>query len=478
MKKIILLLVALTLCFALVACGGDDASCTSHVDADNNGKCDNCDATVEPSGDDGGETGGEVTGDDLVLVTGTKTQFAIVCTDSVSDKSESYVNDFVKKLNRYYLEDQGLKTNYDAPGFDDVIEIIFGSANNRGDAFKKDEHYLGYKGFSIEVIGNKLFVLGGGDKGYQDAIKYLEDTLFNLDGYGDDTIDELIVPAGTKYESIPTNYDITEFTISGNDARGYVLTYTAGSKIAKSVATTLQDHIYKKAGIWLPYVALSEVTADQKVVYVEFTKDDAERRTDNGFTLFVKDGDLHIECEFENKFEDMMYAFIDSKLSSSKAKISADYTLTRDVRNIYYNDYGAVGDGLTDDFFAIKECHDYANLWGHTVNAGANGQTDASKYTYYIGAANGTNSITVKTDTYWNCCSFIWDDRDIPDPGQGKGYEAPIFKIVSEKKSYSISGSKLPVNSLPSGSTTIGDWKPAEKVMVSIYDNTKRHYIR
>ena len=36
-KKIILLILALTLCFALVACGGD-ATCTEHVDADANGK--------------------------------------------------------------------------------------------------------------------------------------------------------------------------------------------------------------------------------------------------------------------------------------------------------------------------------------------------------------------------------------------------------------------------------------------------------
>ncbi len=468
MKKIILLIIALTLCFALVACGEDDATCTSHVDADNNGKCDNCDATVEPSGDDGGET---VTGEDLVLVTGTKTQFAVVCANSLSDKSGGYVNDFIKKLNRYYLEDQGLKTNYDAHGFDDAVEIIFGSPSNRGDQFKKDEHYLGYKGFAVELIGNKLFVLGGGDKGYQEAIKYLEDTLFDLEGYGNNTIDELIVPAGTKYESIPTNYDITEFTIAGEGAKNYVLTYTADTKIAKTAATILQEHIYKEAGVWIPYVELSKITDEQNVIYVEFTKGDASRRTDNGFTLYVKDGDLHIECEFENKFEEMIYDFIDAKLSSSKVKISADYTRTEDIRNIYYEDFGAVGDGETDDFFAIKACHEYANMWGHTVN----GKKTA---TYYIGTANGKESIPVKTDTYWNLCSFIWDDRDVDDPGVNTNYQAPIFKILPESPNYSISGNKLPVTSLPSGSTTIGDWKPSEKVLVSIYDNTKRHYIR
>ena len=459
-------MLALTLCFAFVACG-DDTTCTEHVDADANGKCDKCDATVEP--DEGGDGGAN--GTDLVLVTDSKTQFSVVIADSVPDKAESYISNFVKDLNRYYLDDQSLKENYDAPGFDDTVEIVFGAVKNRGDAFKKDEHYLGYKGFSIELIGNKLFVLGGGDKGYQNAIEYLEDTLFNLEGYGEDVIDELVIPAGTKYESIPTDYEISSFTIDGNDVREFVITYTTGSRVAKNAATILQQTVYKDAGVWLPYVAINNLTDDQNVIYVEFTKEDKERTTENGFALYVKDGDLHIECEFENKFEETMNSFIDSGLSSSKVKLSSSYTFEKDVRNIYYEDFGAVGDGKTDDFFALKKCHEYANEWGHTVN-GTEGRT------YYIGVENGTQSIPVKTDTYWNLCRFIWDDRDVPDPKDGRAYLASIFKILPDKSSYTLEGDKLPVTSLPTGSNTIGDWKPGERVMVYIYDNTKRHYIR
>ncbi len=469
MKRIFILLLALILLLSLAACGAD-ATCTSHVDADNNGKCDNCDATVEPSGDDNG--GGEtVTGDDLALVTGSKTQFAIVCANSLSDKATGYVIDFMNTLNRYYLDDSNLKQNYDAPGFDDAIEIIFGAPQNRGDQFKKDEHYLGYKGFAVELIGNKLFVLGGGDKGYQEAIKYLEDTLFNLDGYGEDTIDELVVSAGTKYESIPTDYTIEKLTIDGKSASEFVLAYDTSEKDAKKVAEILQNTIYKDAGIWLPYVALSKVTEEQNVIYVENTKGDKDRSTADGFTVYVKGGDLYIECEFENKFEETAYAFIDSKLSSSKISFSNTFTYTKDVRNIYYKDFGAIGDGTTDDFYALKECHDYANKYGHTVNADKNA-------TYYIGAENGTDSIIVKTDTYLNCCSFIWDDEVLPDPSESRAYLSPIYRISPDGNSYNLSGKDLPITSLASGSTTMGDWAPGEKVFILIYDNTVRHYIR
>ena len=467
MKKIFLLILTLTLCLALFACGGGGDTCTEHTDADANGKCDNCGATVTPEGGDG-EQGGA--GEDLVLVTGSKTGFAVVAADALTDRAEGYVNDFIKNLNKYYLDGKDLKLNYDVPGFDDAVEIIFGAATNRGEQFKKDEHYLGYKGFSIEVIGNKLFVLGGGDEGYKNAIKYLEETLFDLEGYAD-VIDELVIPAGTKHESIPTNYDITEFTIANDDVKDFVIAYTGDAKIAKNASAILQDTVYKKAGVWLSAVALSDLADGQKAIYVEFTKGDKERTTDNGFTVYVKDGDLHIECEFENKFEEMMNSLIDSKISSGKVKITSSFTYTKDVRNIYYDDFGAVGDGATDDFKAIKKCHDEANKYGHTVN-GTEGKT------YYIGTANGTDSITVKTDTYWNLCSFIFDDRDVDDPSVNKNYLAQIFRIVPSKESTTLTSSKLPVSSIPSGSTTIGDWVPGEKVLVQIFDSSKRHYIR
>ena len=466
MKKLLVILLALTLCFALFACGGD-TPCTEHVDADKNGKCDLCGADVEPE-DEGGN--GD-TGADLVLVSGKKTAFAVVSASSLSDRTVGYVNGFVKELNKYYLENQDLSFNYDAPGFDDAVEIIFGSPNNRGEQFIKDEHYLGYKGFSVEVIGNKLFVLGGGDDGYKSAIEYLEETLFNLDGFGEDVIDELVIPAGTKYESIPTDYDITEFTLAGTDISKFVIAYDKSAKAARAAATLLQSTIYKNAGVWLPYASLSDVTDSQKVIYVENTKGDTERTTDNGCTIYVKNGDLHIECEFENKLDEIVSEFIDAKISKKKVDISSSYTYTKDVRNIYYEDFGAVGDGVTDDFFAIKKCHEEANKYGHTVN-GTEG------HTYYIGAANGTESIIVNTDTYWNCCSFIFDDRVLADPSESKAFNAPIFKITPSEESYVIEGDELPVSILPIGSTVIENFTPGTRVMVHIYDNTKRHHIR
>ena len=51
MKKLLAVLLALTLVFALTACFAPD--CTEHVDENNDGKCDVCDTPIEP--DDGGD---------------------------------------------------------------------------------------------------------------------------------------------------------------------------------------------------------------------------------------------------------------------------------------------------------------------------------------------------------------------------------------------------------------------------------------
>ena len=74
-------------------------------------------------------------------------------------------------------------------------------------------------------------------------------------------------------------------------------------------------------------------------------------------------------------------------------------------KTVKYSDFGAKGDGVTNDFYAIKAAHSFANEKGYKVlgDVGA---------TYYISKTGG-QSITIKTDTDWCGASFIIDDSDI-----------------------------------------------------------------
>lgn len=77
---------------------------------------------------------------------------------------------------------------------------------------------------------------------------------------------------------------------------------------------------------------------------------------------------------------------------------------------VTYEDFGAVGDGVTDDFAAILKTHEYANEHKLTVK-GTKGKT------YYIfdtalGEENARSAV-IKTNVDWQGARFIIDDREI-----------------------------------------------------------------
>ena len=75
------------------------------------------------------------------------------------------------------------------------------------------------------------------------------------------------------------------------------------------------------------------------------------------------------------------------------------------MKKCFYADFGAVGDGVTNDFEAIKRCHEYANENGCEVKA-----TEGK--TYYIGKTDG-EYVSVKTSVDWTGASFFIDDKAI-----------------------------------------------------------------
>lgn len=83
---------------------------------------------------------------------------------------------------------------------------------------------------------------------------------------------------------------------------------------------------------------------------------------------------------------------------------------------VKYEEFGAKGDGVTDDFNAIKAAHEYANENNLPVCT----KSDA---VYYIGDAE--DEILLMTDTDWNKSRFIIDDNNVSNR------RLSIFKVVS-----------------------------------------------
>ena len=92
---------------------------------------------------------------------------------------------------------------------------------------------------------------------------------------------------------------------------------------------------------------------------------------------------------------------------------------------VQYNDFGALGDGKTDDIDAIAAAHAYANH--HQLPVQADG-----KATYYIGGKSRTAIINTNTD--FSTAQFMIDDRNV------QSRSLPVFSISSGLKPYKIEG--------------------------------------
>ncbi|RYF62534.1 MAG: hypothetical protein EOO39_30110, partial [Cytophagaceae bacterium] len=90
---------------------------------------------------------------------------------------------------------------------------------------------------------------------------------------------------------------------------------------------------------------------------------------------------------------------------------------------VRYSDFGARGDGKTDDIDAIAATHAFANLHGLSVKA------DGSA-TYYIGGRERT--ALIRTNTDFNTASFIIDDTEV------QNRNASVFTIGSALKPFTL----------------------------------------
>jgi len=140
---------------------------------------------------------------------------------------------------------------------------------------------------------------------------------------------------------------------------------------------------------------------------------------------------------------------------------------------VYYSNFGAKGDGVTNDFYSIKAAHSYANETGAEVFA----DKDA---TYYIGRSVG-ETVYVKTNTDFCGAHFVIDDRDIgPDDADRS---SPIFTVKREREPISYGEDSDHVKALSAAcpidiSTKTLPLELGYPAMVVLYDSGCRVYKR
>lgn len=125
---------------------------------------------------------------------------------------------------------------------------------------------------------------------------------------------------------------------------------------------------------------------------------------------------------------------------------------------VRYSDFGARGDGKTDDIDAIAAAHAFANQYGLKVKAD-------DKATYYIGGKNRT--AVIQTDTDFGNAAFIIDDSEV------QNRNANIFLVSSTLKPFKPEG----ITSLKKDQPKV-DIRLPGPCLIAVTDSNVRRYIR
>ena len=125
---------------------------------------------------------------------------------------------------------------------------------------------------------------------------------------------------------------------------------------------------------------------------------------------------------------------------------------------VRYSDFGAIGDGKTDDIDAIAAAHAFANEHNLPVKA-----DDGA--TYYIGGKEHTAVIMTNTD--FGRASFIIDDTEV------QNRSASIFEVSSSQKPFPIEG----ISSLKRNQKKLDLSLPAT-CLITVTNSQVKHYIR
>jgi hypothetical protein len=125
---------------------------------------------------------------------------------------------------------------------------------------------------------------------------------------------------------------------------------------------------------------------------------------------------------------------------------------------VRYSDFGAIGDGRTDDMDAIAATHAFANQHQLMVKADEG-------YTYYIGEKERT--AIIKTNTDFGTAHFIIDDTKV------QNRNAAIFMVASSLRPFELEG----ITSLRKNQKKIDISLPSS-CLITLTNSRQKHYIR
>ena len=271
-------------------------------------------------------------------------------------------------------------------------------------------------------------------------------------------IHHYVVATKAYMEISRTYFDLGSITVGGESIEDAVIVTDTANDAAVAAARMLRAEIYSKSGIYLGIENL-DYTSEKRIVICGVS--DAGNDT---FRVRVVDGELYLECEYIDYFIKGMTKFIKDELANATGELSfaSDYLYECNAYFVRYSEFGATGDGVTNDYPAIIRTHYYANLNKISVEADPGA-------TYYISFV--PDEAVIKTNTYWGDAKFIIDDRAVTV--DESSYD--IFRIESDSEPYSL---PIPSGMTPKTTDTNVGLTFDSKVMLFVKNSGERVYVR
>ena len=381
---------------------------------DSNGNNDNNGNNNNSGGDDGSndESLPEKEGE-LLLIHNGKALFNVIYTSSAGASGKRAADTFIKDLRNFGVEINDAISDRDASRVTDREIIIGANATNRGDDCCVTRNYMGADGQVIKIVGKRIIIAGGTPELTAKTFDVYVRNQMKINSKTEE-ITTLSVVDDYSYIRL-TEYGIDSIKIGDTDLEDFTLVYDisalATGNFPSNTIKTFATSIFEKSGILVESGPLSKVDSYAHALIIRYVdtyvgnyRDRThELEVNGGFRAYIDGDDYIIECSYKNAFEDSYTNFMYDVFLSKRGDIVVTEDYTDDAGTVYYEEFGAKGNGSTDDFEAMYKAHVYANQCGQTVC----GKPGAH---YYIGPGSLNKNIPVMTNVNFNGATITVND--------------------------------------------------------------------
>jgi len=187
-----------------------------------------------------------------------------------------------------------------------------------------------------DFAGKKILVIGGSSTSIVSAIKVLEEEIFGINDSTVRLVNRVVYPT-QSVSVVQDDYQVNKITLFDKDIRDYSLAYDKKCNETLFAANKLQTLLYEKTGYWLPVV--DKESAD-KAIFINLV----EKTDGDGLYATFEDGRITFDVEYTTSIKKEINDFFEDALSKSSGTLAfdADDSFTRNVRDVFYKDFGTL----------------------------------------------------------------------------------------------------------------------------------------